>query len=164
MRFRYEDISPYAVSTPARMALMPIDVSGQERTVLHPTRKTILDLAQLEEDWDGAGSAAPNRTAILRADGVAESLYRQVTVHKGGEIGAGLLANNPWGNPHVSASEDGEVVFEWWKDERKLTLYIGSENDSFVTVWGPRVDTDMSVGAFSASTTQFASLWKWLNS
>ncbi|GER86534.1 hypothetical protein KDW_06960 [Dictyobacter vulcani] len=66
-----------------------------------------------------------------------------------------------WIKPNVTASEDGEVVFEWWNKEKKLTIYIDDRHAEYIKVWGININSEMSDGsADSISTCQ--SLWLWL--
>jgi len=29
--------------------------------------------------------------------------------------------------PHITISENDEIVFEWWNNDKKLTIYFGNE-------------------------------------
>jgi hypothetical protein len=63
--------------------------------------------------------------------------------------------------PHVTSSAEGEVVFEWWNDPRKLTVYCTAEDANYVKVWGPDMVTQMEDGdATSPAARQ--QLWKHL--
>ena len=72
------------------------------------------------------------------------------------------LAGALWKTPHISASECGEVTFEWWRDDRKVTLYFGGGAPEYVKVWGPDIVHQMESGALQSSDS-FRSLWSWLN-
>lgn len=83
------------------------------------------------------------------------------------------LAGATWTEPHVTANNGyatgapqcGEVVFEWWKAERKLTVYIKPEGPSgevtYVQSWGPNIHTQMCGGEVT-NDEQGALLWAWL--
>jgi hypothetical protein len=67
----------------------------------------------------------------------------------------------PWVSPHITPSDNGEIVFEWWKGDRKVTIYFSPEGVEFIKVWGPRIDVDMESGALESSLA-FQSIWSWL--
>lgn len=104
-------------------------------------------LALLADDWDGNGSSRPNSLAIARARQFLEdSFYGTKAVG--------------WLDPFISASEDGEVVFEWWNGQRKLTIYIGPALTTFLKSWGPNIVADMEDGSLACSWDPV--LWAWL--
>jgi hypothetical protein len=51
-----------------------------------------------------------------------------------------------WSRPHLSSTAAGEIVFEWWKDTRKLTLYFGDGGAEFIRVWGSDIENEMNSG------------------
>jgi hypothetical protein len=104
------------------------------------------------EGWDGAGALTPNPHAVGRARRFVEALARFV-IGNGGEFLT----------PNVTASVDGEVVFEWWHWDRKLTLYVGESGISYVRVWGPDVENEMVAGELQRAATAL-DLWHWLTS
>jgi hypothetical protein len=65
-----------------------------------------------------------------------------------------------WIDPHIGLNETGEVAFEWWNDEKKLTLYIAPDMTRYVSSWGANIETEMNAGSLVAN--QFANLWRWL--
>lgn len=66
-----------------------------------------------------------------------------------------------WIEPNVTASEEGDVVFEWWHHTKKLTVYIGNQSAEYVKVWGTDINSDMSDGDANPIST-CRSLWEWL--
>lgn len=116
-----------------------------------PARQALKALANFPANWDGFGSDAPSGEAVGNALELVVELYRQSTV----------CLHAQWVNPHVSASESGEVVFEWWRRDRKLTIYVAADRADFVRVGGPNIDADMFDGVLEGS--QFVGLWLWLN-
>lgn len=121
--------------------------------VLSPTYSAIGRLSQLNDDWDGCGSTKPNPAAIQRAMTMLEGFYRTASVAGG--------APYQWVAPHISASEDGEVVMEWWSGAHKLTVYVGETSAQYLKVWGTNITTQMADGAIEGN--QFQGLWLWLN-
>ena len=107
-------------------------------------------LHDLSENWGGCDMAAPEPAAIEQAKRWIASMYRDAK-----------LAGYPWMDPHVSAGEDGDVSFEWWNSQNKLTVYVSASGTLLLKVWGPNITSQMSEGvAETASERQAA--WAWL--
>ena len=102
-----------------------------------------------QEDWDNNGSAKPNAEAIANAEARLPELYRICT-----SVGV-------WRDPHISASEDGEIVFEWWNGQRKVTLYFLPEAMEVIRSWGTNIDTEMDERPVP-SLDRFLAVWAWL--
>ena len=77
---------------------------------------------------------------------------------------ATLETGHGWSSPHISSNETGEVVFEWWLDKRKITMYVGDNELSYVKVWGDDMDLDMEDGLLGNWSNEFKNLWSWINS
>lgn len=109
----------------------------------------IRKLFTLEDDWDGRGSEKPNRGAISNALSILDECYA-------------VIRNNrlTWSAPHISATEDGEVTMEWWRDSRKLSLYISDEKVEYIKVWGSNINDEMEDGELQLGV--FFHLWNWL--
>ena len=118
--------------------------------LLHSTRQALNRLAELTEDWDGYGSSAPIPGAVPNAYSSLDNIYAQI-----------LESLFPWKQPYVSSNENGEVVFEWWSGQRKLTLYIGERRLEYIKVWGPSITTQMADGVLTLG--EFYTLWNWLH-
>lgn len=73
----------------------------------------------------------------------------------------GILDLAPSSNLHISYSTQGEIVCEWWKDEKRVTFYVGSGETWFVKSWGSDMISDMEDGLIS-STSEMKVLWTWL--
>lgn len=117
---------------------------------LSPTLSRLRALVEREEGWNGYDAPPPDATAIALAETWLADLYRQVK-EQGGQ----------WHAPHVTSSPEGEVVFEWWNDPRKLTLYCTATESYYVKVWGPDMVTQMEDGDAAPSETR-RDLWRWL--
>jgi hypothetical protein len=126
--------------------------SPEPLEALLPALTKIYNLLTLPNNWNSYGGCAPSYDAVEYAHRWLLSLYREVT-------GSG----QKWCDPAITASGDGEVVFEWWKDSKKLTIYIGNQSAEYVKVWGPDINTDMEDGP-ADSPDMRDSLWKWLMS
>ena len=105
-------------------------------------------LAALPEDWDGHGSAKPNEHAVEKARQFLEDAFRDTTATVG------------WQSPYISASEDGEIVIEWWNGVRKLTIYVGADQSTFLKSWGPHIVDEMEDGVLAQTWEPL--LWVWL--
>jgi hypothetical protein len=67
-----------------------------------------------------------------------------------------------WDEPLVNIY-DSELVFEWWHNEKKITVYFSEKKAEFIKVWGADIDGEMEEGIVETSD-QIESLWKWLAS
>lgn len=120
--------------------------------VLQGLKQKLRALRFLPEDWDGHGSAKPNPLAIENAQGWLERIYSQT-----------IEAELEWRAPHITASEDGEVVFEWWRGDHELTLYFGADHQAeFIQVWGTHIKNEMADGQLD-EPIGILTLWKWLS-
>jgi hypothetical protein len=139
-------------------ALEDYDVShyhfehDRDRVLFFRETQRLDTLRGFKEDWDGRGSARPNPDAI----NLARRWLRVLYVARESSFKA-------WISPHVSASEAGEVVFEWWRGPRKLTLYFGPDDIEYIKVWGPNIDDEMESASLE-SARDFSALWIWLYS
>ena len=115
-------------------------------------RHRLRKLFALRENWDGHGSAKPVFEAVVRAYRAVLEMYQLAA-----------LSGHGWTNPNVSADENGTVVFEWWRGQRKLTMYVTASEMSYVRVWGNNIDTDMVDGPVDGLEYDFTPLWGWLN-
>ena len=111
--------------------------------------KDLMRVARLREDWDRAGSMAPRPQAVANASA------------RLAEICGMAVKAGPWIQPHISASENGDITFEWWNGPRKLTLYFGDDGVEVIRVWGIDIDNDME-HLHLRSTDDLAPLWAWL--
>lgn len=61
----------------------------------------------------------------------------------------------------TGSPEDDAVVFEWWNESRKLTVYVYQDSASLLRVWGSNIDSEMEEG--DAEDTQVVRrAWRWL--
>lgn len=73
-----------------------------------------------------------------------------------------VVANQMWwSEPLVNLSIDSEIVFEWWHETKKLTVYILGNTAEYIKVWGLDIDNEMEDGT-SSSSAELTNLWKWL--
>lgn len=68
-----------------------------------------------------------------------------------------------WDEPLGNISIDQEIVLEWWHENKKITIYVGSHTIDFIKVWGADMDNEMEDGILSlADQKTIESLWDWL--
>jgi hypothetical protein len=129
-----------------------VSIPNVEWLHLRPEKLRLERLAALGENWDGHGSAAPNRNAIDKASrDVLPELYQAVSTE-----------SSRWTTPHITASEAGEIVLEWWHGDRKVTLYVSDSRIEYIKVGGLDIDNEMETGPIS-SAPDFRPVWTWLH-
>lgn len=109
------------------------------------TEHKIADLMTWPETWD---ASKPNPVSVRRALSWAEELYR--------DLSAGL-----WIEPHISADEDGDVVFEWRRNNKKLVVYVSPQAVEYLKIEGSAVDSDIADGTIE-TPKESRMLWRWL--
>jgi hypothetical protein len=67
-----------------------------------------------------------------------------------------------WSEPLVNIAES-EIIFEWWHNTKKVTIYFSETNAEFIKVWGSDIDNEMEEG-IAESSKQIEFLWQWLAS
>ncbi len=112
------------------------------------TARRIVDLMTWPEGWNGYDAPKPNPASVRHALLWAEDLYR--------DLSAGL-----WIDPHISADEDGEATFEWWKGQKKLTVYVTSKEVEYIKVEKVNSSLEMEDG-FIETPKDRRMLWNWL--
>lgn len=110
----------------------------------------IVDLLTWPEGWNGYDVAAPNPNAVRHALSWIGYMYKDA-----------LTTGNEWREPHVTADEDGDVMFEWWNGEKGLTVYVSEEGASYIRDWGPNITSEMDDGEASTPESR-RMLWAWL--
>lgn len=122
------------------------------------------DLAKLNEDISAsicavidalritthAPTSSPLSLSLMRARWLASSMADWATLH-----GFQLAI------PHVTVTDD-ETLFEWWRDDRKLTFYVTASAVEYVQVWGPDIVNEMVDGELEVPPVNLASVWRWL--
>ncbi|WP_079415351.1 hypothetical protein [Thiomonas intermedia] len=106
----------------------------------------LFELGQLVAEQ---GYALPSAT-IERAVELLENLVCFSNQYKG-----------EWLPAHITVPSDGELSFEWWRGQRKLTIYVSSHAAEYIKVWGPHIDTEMEDGILN-SGGDLVKIWLWL--
>ena len=101
-------------------------------------------------DWPEYQGMAPDAAAISFAATWIEDIYRNA-----------LKAGQRWITPLITASEEGEVVFEWWHGQKKLTVTILGQTAVAVKRTGvrPHISREEVAAVSPQSRTR---LWAWL--
>ena len=64
-----------------------------------------------------------------------------------------------WSTPHLSIQDGGDIVFEWWKGKKSLTVYVSADEVWFLQSAGACSDqTDGDANTLEARR----SIWQWL--
>jgi len=138
-------------ATTARAHLVASALADQgPRFFLVRSQAALRNLAAMPADWDGVGSAKPSADAIANASARLPELFRLAGGH------------SSWHAPHISADEAGDITFEWWVADRKVTLYFGADSMLVVKVWGPNIATEMEDLPIH-HVSEFGDVWTWLN-
>ncbi|MEM9214030.1 MAG: hypothetical protein AAGD25_06750 [Cyanobacteria bacterium P01_F01_bin.150] len=69
--------------------------------------------------------------------------------------------NLHWAEPLVNKASDDAVCLEWWRGDRKLTIYIEDGKAEVLRVWGTNPDTEMANEIIS-TLSELEALWGWL--
>lgn len=67
-----------------------------------------------------------------------------------------------WSEPLVNVY-GSEMVFEWWHDTKKVTVYFSEASAEFIKVWGADIESEMEEGIVETND-QIEILWKWIAS
>jgi hypothetical protein len=142
-----EEPSGTAVLTPA--VVVPEHESPVSAATLD---RQLAAVESLFDDWDGHGSLAPDRETIAHARQVLALLQ------------ASAVANAlPWMPPHVSANECGQIVLEWWRGNRSLTVYVRDHDKiGYLRAWGADIQAQMDDGELT-TISQYTELERWLS-
>lgn len=67
-----------------------------------------------------------------------------------------------WVAPRVTTNGDGDVSFEWWRDEHLLQISMESSGEvEYLRAWGPHIWQEMESGE-QPSARELVELWNWL--
>lgn len=118
------------------------------RTPLSETEEDIANLLGWKKGWDGYEAPKPRRASIDAAYAWVSELYRDVR-------------HVLWIKPLVTADEEGDVVFEWWRRGKKLTVYVSPGTVEYVKVERRDTGTEMADGSIGTPRKR-RELWNWL--
>lgn len=141
------DLAHYRRSSPALQTDAVVNQFARLFTL--SSQQKLSRIRGYQQNWDGYGSAKPTAEAIANAEARLPELYRLTTLQ------------GVWREPHVSASEAGEVSFEWWSGSRKVTMYFSDHAAEIMRVWGVNMDTEMDLQPMP-TLDSFPAVWSWL--
>lgn len=74
---------------------------------------------------------------------------------------AAMDTDHHWINPLITANMEGDVVFEWWTEDRKLTVRIGPDGMEAIKRWGqPPLRNRAEITVWS--DVERRKVWRWL--
>ncbi len=123
---------------------------NKQATLLARTLGSIVALRRLGENWNGHDAAAPMPTALLKAVSWTQMMSDEVW-------NRGWV----WHEPHISASEEGEVVLEWWQAPKSLTVYVSPEGMDYIQDNGMGGPAEMGDGSANTTNERLA-MWQWM--
>ena len=143
-------LTPYPrAAAPARPATAPTPPSARDS--LAETMAETYSLQSLPDGWNGYDAVAPPPATVRRALRWIEECY-QACGHAG----------QPWHRPNVTASADGEVVYEWWADDRTLTVYVDADGVEYLK-FGRGERTDLREHGSAADRNVCVKLMRWFS-
>jgi hypothetical protein len=122
--------------------------SAHSRFAKLRVQTAIQQVSQRQDNWDGCGSDRPSEAACSRAVTEASAF-----------VDVAFTADLGWQDPYVGSNESGEVSLEWWRGEKRLTIYVGSEDMHYVCSWGPDINNTMDAGLLTPEG--FLQKWRW---
>jgi hypothetical protein len=127
------------------------DYSGEREPL--PLTAAMVALAALGKRpsaMDGDDAIPPTRETIAAARRWLTNLSQAVS-----------RARLPWLDPHVAATPDGDVLFEWWNGERKLSVYVTSDSAEYIMTWKEAGTIRQDDGDAHGADAQ-EQIWSWL--
>lgn len=91
----------------------PSSVNGTEQTAVSESLRQVYALRSLPLGWNGGDSLPPAAESVRYARHWLEAQWQQCQAE-------GVR----WYAPNVTADAEGSVVFEWWAEDRTLSLYF----------------------------------------
>ncbi len=103
----------------------------------------------LKKNWDKNGSKNPKEGAISNSIQLIKSVFEL-------DIASTLSLYKP----AIGVSELGEIVFEWWFGNKKLTIYVSDRDVMYIKVPSKEI-YEMEDGVIDDNEDMFA-LFSWL--
>ncbi len=127
---------------------------GGERVVRKGIRDTVFKLRNMlnwRDGWNGYDACAPDYDSVMYAIIWIIQFFSELE-----ETGL------QWGEPIVTGSPEGEVVFEWRNGIKRLIIYMEDHQDAeYLKVWGTDIQSTMLDGEANSANIR-RSLWEWL--
>ena len=61
----------------------------------------------------------------------------------------------------VNVTPDLEILFEWFFNNKKLSVYVSDEAIDYIKIWGTNIEEEMSDGVLT-NPADIIKPWKWL--
>jgi hypothetical protein len=121
---------------------------GRFRGSLSETLRELFALLSWSEERNG-DETKPNPASV------AHATWWVLQIHKD------AVREGSWFEPYVATDEDGDVVFEWRRNNRKLVIYISPSTVEYLKVERPAVTSDIADGVVK-TPKEYRALWHWL--
>jgi hypothetical protein len=110
------------LSVPDDPRAVPRPLPGEtpERAALSESLRQVSALQNLRAGWNGSDALPPAAESVRHARLWLEAQWQQCQ-----------SAGVHWCAPNVTASAEGEVVFEWWAGNRSLIVYVEGDAAEF---------------------------------
>lgn len=131
-------------------ALKDNRIGPQGKHPLYSTLQSLEALYDLGENWNGYEVSAPNPDSIEKAKQWLHEIHNDAKCN-----------NHRWFSPHVTANEEGDIVLEWVRGRKRLSVYISSSEAWYIKAWGPSIQYEMSDGTVTTASDRIA-LWTWI--
>jgi hypothetical protein len=157
----YDSNSAKYASKVARPTNTHIDVFGKtielasirkEKNELKKSFLCLNDMQHWKNNWDDHGADSPKKRAIHKAEKLIKILYKFIENFR-----------YEWISPNITGSSSGEVVLEWWKNQKKITIYLSPAQIAYIKVYNENID-DMEDGKLTLDVDSIIQLWEWLAS
>lgn len=149
--YRLQDIQGDEPMERFLQALMKRDEGPKDEvSALSKTLYRIEALREMKENWNGYEVAVPDAAAIEHACNWLNSFYHEI-----------IDRMQEWIAPHVTADEEGSVVFEWVRGRKWLSVYVSQTTACYIQAWGPDVLDEMRDGE-ATTTWDRQAIWTWL--
>lgn len=124
--------------------------SSSEPLPLTAAMVTLASLGKRPDGWDGDDTVAPARETVAAARRWLTDLSQIVA-----------RTHLPWHDPHITATPDGDILFEWWRGERKLSVYAAGDEIAYIMTWKEAGEIRQDDGDARGAEAQ-AHIWSWL--
>jgi hypothetical protein len=110
------------------------------------------NLKDWPENWDGCNAIKPEIKAIEEAKKFVNDLFLLK-----------LKLREQWISPNITASSEGEVVLEWWKNQKKVTIYITSSSIIYIKVPSESIQEMEDGVLYISNFGAYINLFSWLD-
>ena len=124
--------------------------SGSDSAVVADLKQRVALLSSCGASWDDYDAPPPTARVISLGTAWICSLHQ-----------AAIDASKPWLDPLITASEEGEIVFDWWRGEKRLTVYVNEDGAAYSRLWGTPPSSQTDDGEVDNIAEQLR-LWRWL--